>query len=156
MHTIFFYYSALHPHVAGLILARGGSRGIPLKNVTLLKDTPLLAWSLSAMRTFRSFDSLWVSTGVNTGNLSISLLVTWKERDRFLSWKVLVESQNVRNFSYPVRIRWIKSSNLLLGLEYKSRGFSQKLRPGELLHGHDFVNLQQILIGFWGMLSIGI
>ena len=76
MHTIFFYYSALHPHVAGLILARGGSRGIPLKNVTLLKDTPLLAWSLSAMRTFRSFDSLWVSTGVNTGNLSIFLLVT--------------------------------------------------------------------------------
>ena len=62
----FFYHSALHPHVAGLILARGGSRGIPLKNVTLLKNTPLLAWSLSAMRTFRSFDSLWVSTGVNT------------------------------------------------------------------------------------------
>lgn len=50
------------PHVAGLILARGGSQGIPLKNVVLLGSRPLLAWSLGAMTTYGGFDSIWVST----------------------------------------------------------------------------------------------
>jgi CMP-N-acetylneuraminic acid synthetase len=36
-------------HVAGLILARGGSKGIPLKNLALLKGTPLLLWALKTM-----------------------------------------------------------------------------------------------------------
>ena len=49
-------------HVAGLILARGGSQGIPLKNITLLANHPLLVWSLGAMKTFGRFDSIWVST----------------------------------------------------------------------------------------------
>ena len=49
-------------HVAGLILARGGSQGIPLKNITKLHSKPLLAWSLGAMKHFGRFDSLWVST----------------------------------------------------------------------------------------------
>ena len=49
-------------HVAGLILARGGSQGIPLKNITKLSTHPLLVWSLGAMKAFGRFDSLWVST----------------------------------------------------------------------------------------------
>ena len=49
-------------HVAGLILARGGSQGIPLKNISKLSSHPLLAWSLGAMRAFGRFDSIWVST----------------------------------------------------------------------------------------------
>ena len=49
-------------HVAGLILARGGSQGIPLKNLAPLGSHPLLAWSLGAMAHFGGFDSLWVST----------------------------------------------------------------------------------------------
>ena len=36
-------------HVAGLILARGGSKGIPLKNLRKLKGTPLLLWALKSM-----------------------------------------------------------------------------------------------------------
>ena len=44
---------------------------------------------------------------------------------------------------------------LLLGLEYKSRGFSRKLRPGELLHEHNSVNSQQILMGLQGTFQIG-
>lgn len=36
-------------HVAGLILARGGSKGIPLKNLAQLRGTPLLVWALKAM-----------------------------------------------------------------------------------------------------------
>ena len=33
----------------GLILARGGSKGIPLKNLAPLGTKPLLTWSLGAM-----------------------------------------------------------------------------------------------------------
>ena len=50
------------PHVAGLILARGGSQGIPLKNLAPLGERPLLEWALGAMLNFGGFDSLWVST----------------------------------------------------------------------------------------------
>ena len=50
------------PHVAGLILARGGSQGIPLKNLAPLGGKPLLEWALGAMLNFGGFDSLWVST----------------------------------------------------------------------------------------------
>ena len=50
------------PHVAGLILARGGSQGIPLKNLAPLGDRPLLEWALGAMLNFGGFDSIWVST----------------------------------------------------------------------------------------------
>ena len=46
--------------------------------------------------------------------------------------------------------------SVLLGLEYKSRGFSRKLRPGELLHGHNSVNSQQILMGLQGTLPISL
>ena len=54
--------SRSRPHVAGLILARGGSQGIPLKNLALLRGRPLLEWALGSMINFGNFDSLWVST----------------------------------------------------------------------------------------------
>uniref|UniRef100_A0A672SEA0 Uncharacterized protein n=1 Tax=Sinocyclocheilus grahami TaxID=75366 RepID=A0A672SEA0_SINGR len=36
------------PHRAALILARGGSKGIPLKNIKSLAGVPLIAWVLRA------------------------------------------------------------------------------------------------------------
>uniref|UniRef100_A0A673GA10 N-acylneuraminate cytidylyltransferase n=1 Tax=Sinocyclocheilus rhinocerous TaxID=307959 RepID=A0A673GA10_9TELE len=36
------------PHRAALILARGGSKGIPLKNIKNLAGVPLIAWVLRA------------------------------------------------------------------------------------------------------------
>ena len=50
------------PHLAGLILARGGSKGIPLKNLAPLGSRPLITWSLQTMQEFGKFDSIWVST----------------------------------------------------------------------------------------------
>ena len=47
-------------HIAGLILARGGSKGIPLKNLALLRDTPLLVWALKAMSRCKGKTKLWV------------------------------------------------------------------------------------------------
>ncbi|XP_035379662.1 N-acylneuraminate cytidylyltransferase-like [Electrophorus electricus] len=49
-------------HVAGVILARGGSKGIPLKNIKLLAGVPLIGWVIRAAIDSDVFDSLWVST----------------------------------------------------------------------------------------------
>ncbi|XP_027894056.1 N-acylneuraminate cytidylyltransferase A isoform X2 [Xiphophorus couchianus] len=49
-------------HVAALILARGGSKGIPLKNIKPLAGIPLIGWVLRAAIDSDVFDSVWVST----------------------------------------------------------------------------------------------
>jgi len=49
-------------HIAGLVLARGGSKGIPLKNLAPLGSRPLLCWCLQSVMEFGKFDSVWVST----------------------------------------------------------------------------------------------
>lgn len=50
------------PHIAALILARGGSQGITLKNLVPLGGRPLLCWALESVQQFGKFDSVWVST----------------------------------------------------------------------------------------------
>ncbi|XP_078276113.1 N-acylneuraminate cytidylyltransferase-like [Rhinoraja longicauda] len=50
------------PHVVALVLARGGSKAIPLKNIKLLAGYPLLAWVLRAAVDCGLFHSVWVST----------------------------------------------------------------------------------------------
>jgi len=50
------------PHSACLILARGGSQGIPLKNLAPLGGRPLLSWALEAAEQAGVFHSIWVST----------------------------------------------------------------------------------------------
>ncbi|GLD73995.1 N-acylneuraminate cytidylyltransferase [Lates japonicus] len=49
-------------HIAALVLARGGSKGIPLKNIKMLAGVPLIGWVLRAAKDSEMFDSLWVST----------------------------------------------------------------------------------------------
>ncbi|KAJ8366329.1 hypothetical protein AAFF_G00361310 [Aldrovandia affinis] len=49
-------------HIAALILARGGSKGIPLKNIKMLAGVPLLGWVVRAAVDSGVFDSVWVST----------------------------------------------------------------------------------------------
>lgn len=48
--------------VLGLIPARGGSRGVPRKNLRLLGGRPLLAWTAEAARASRFIDRLILST----------------------------------------------------------------------------------------------
>lgn len=45
-----------------VIPARGGSKGLPRKNVKLLAGKPLVAWSIEAARRARSLDRVVVST----------------------------------------------------------------------------------------------
>ncbi|XP_024143980.1 N-acylneuraminate cytidylyltransferase A isoform X2 [Oryzias melastigma] len=49
-------------NVVALILARGGSKGIPLKNIKKLAGVPLIGWVLRAAIDSGLFDSVWVST----------------------------------------------------------------------------------------------
>ena len=48
--------------VTGLILARGGSKGIPLKNIQRINDVSLLGIALTAMQQSKIFQTIWVST----------------------------------------------------------------------------------------------
>ncbi|XP_010867452.4 N-acylneuraminate cytidylyltransferase A isoform X2 [Esox lucius] len=49
-------------HIAALILARGGSKGIRLKNIKMLAGVPLIGWVLRAALDSKQFNSVWVST----------------------------------------------------------------------------------------------
>ncbi|XP_056595971.1 N-acylneuraminate cytidylyltransferase B isoform X2 [Triplophysa dalaica] len=56
------YPSIKPPHRAALILARGGSKGIPLKNIKVLAGVPLIGWVIRAALESDVIDSVWVST----------------------------------------------------------------------------------------------
>ena len=43
-------------HLAGLVLARGGSKGIPLKNLAKVGGQPLLYWVIKAAKDSNAFD----------------------------------------------------------------------------------------------------
>ncbi|XP_077979901.1 N-acylneuraminate cytidylyltransferase-like [Glandiceps talaboti] len=49
-------------HFGAVIMARGGSKGIPLKNIKNLAGQPLITWALRAAIESEAFDSVWVST----------------------------------------------------------------------------------------------
>lgn len=49
-------------HLAGLILARGGSKGIPKKNLVEVNGRPLVGRALDAMIESGVFTTIWVST----------------------------------------------------------------------------------------------
>jgi N-acylneuraminate cytidylyltransferase/CMP-N,N'-diacetyllegionaminic acid synthase len=48
--------------VAGIIPARGGSKGIPRKNIALLAGKPLIAWTIQAVQSSSGIDRVVVST----------------------------------------------------------------------------------------------
>ena len=50
------------PEVLAIIPARGGSKGIPRKNIKLFAGAPLLAWSIQAAKDARSVTRVIVST----------------------------------------------------------------------------------------------
>ena len=51
-----------HPRVLALILARGGSKRLPGKNIRPLLGKPLLAWTIDAALACKAFDRVVVST----------------------------------------------------------------------------------------------
>jgi CMP-N,N'-diacetyllegionaminic acid synthase len=49
-------------HIVGVVPARGGSKGLPGKNIRPLLGKPLLAWTLEQARSSRYLDRVFVST----------------------------------------------------------------------------------------------
>lgn len=45
-----------------IVLARGGSKGVPGKNIKQLLGTPLLGWVLNTAKECKMIDEVWVST----------------------------------------------------------------------------------------------
>ena len=45
-----------------IILARGGSKGIPGKNIREIAGRPLVAWSIKQAQEASGIDSVWVSS----------------------------------------------------------------------------------------------
>ncbi|XP_044733615.1 N-acylneuraminate cytidylyltransferase [Chrysoperla carnea] len=52
-------------HITALILARGGSKGIPLKNLAKFSNSSLISNALQHIKEVRNFNSIWVSTDNN-------------------------------------------------------------------------------------------
>jgi len=52
----------IKPKILGVITARGGSKGIPQKNIKLLAGKPLIWWTIDAAKKSGVFDRLIVST----------------------------------------------------------------------------------------------
>ena len=48
--------------VLGVILARGGSKGVPRKNIKNIAGKPLIAWTIEAARNSGVFSEVVVST----------------------------------------------------------------------------------------------
>ena len=53
------------PKVLGLITARGGSKGIPRKNIVPLGGKPLIAWTIESAINSSVLDRVIVSTDSN-------------------------------------------------------------------------------------------
>ena len=45
-----------------LILARGGSKGVPKKNIKILLDKPLIAWVIESAKDCQFISDIYVST----------------------------------------------------------------------------------------------
>lgn len=52
-------------HVVAIILARGGSKGIPKKNIMNFCGKPLIAWSIEHAKNVSSISNVWVSSDSN-------------------------------------------------------------------------------------------
>ncbi len=48
--------------IAAIILARGGSKGLPDKNIMTFQDRPLIYWSIDAAKKSKYVDNVFVST----------------------------------------------------------------------------------------------
>ena len=49
-------------HVAAIVLARGGSKGIPRKNIIDFCGKPLTVWTIDQLQRSKGVDSIWVSS----------------------------------------------------------------------------------------------
>ena len=51
-----------HPQVLGIIPARSGSKGVPDKNISMVRSKPLIFWTIDAAKKAKNLDKIIVST----------------------------------------------------------------------------------------------
>ena len=94
-----------HPNIVAIIPARGGSKSIPMKNIRLLGDVPLIAYSIAAALQSALVDRVIVSTDSEAiGEIARS----WGAEVPFLRSADLAEDGTT---DYPVfehALRWLE------------------------------------------------
>lgn len=96
------------PKIIALIPARGGSKSIPLKNIKLLANKPLLYWTLKAASDSALIDHIYVATdskeiedttlNLNINKVSIFNRNTLNAKDDSSTESVLLEFLHNKNF----------------------------------------------------------
>lgn len=111
-----------------LVLARGGSKGIPLKNLAKINGISLLGRTLRIMKNSNAFDELWVSTDhqrIAEEAAFYGANVHWRHessaRDETTSLEAVQEflrgHQNVRN------VALIQCTSVFISEKYLEKAF---------------------------------
>ena len=92
--------------VLGLITARGGSKGVPRKNIKLLLDKPLLAWTVEAALGSRGLSRVLMSTD----DVEIADVArTWGAEVPFLRPAALAQDDSSHIGVVTHAIRWLEA-----------------------------------------------
>lgn len=83
--TTAYTYTHTHPHIC-IVPAKGTSRRLPYKNLSLVAGKPLLAWTLSTLKASNCFTQIYVSSEAQEVlDVAIAEGVTALERPAYLS-----------------------------------------------------------------------
>ena len=105
----------MKPHIVGAIFARGGSKGVPRKNIRLLAGKPLIGYAIETARQISSLDRIVVSTddaeiaeiarnfGAEVPFLR-PLELAKDSTPEWLAWQHLIQELNKKNPECPVDI----------------------------------------------------
>ena len=70
--------------ILAIIPARGGSKGLPNKNIKPLCGKPLIGWSIEQAQASKYIDEIFVSTDSHLRDLYYTQLITTAAKDRSL------------------------------------------------------------------------
>jgi CMP-N,N'-diacetyllegionaminic acid synthase len=118
--------------IASLITARGGSKGIPYKNIKPINGKPLISYSI--IQSLKSkVDETWVSTDdVRIKDVSLEYGAKVIDRPKELSGDVIMPDDSIVHFAESVDFDWvifiqptsplIKSKYIDIGIEMIKSG----------------------------------
>jgi len=93
--------------VLAVILARGGSKGIPGKNTRLLAGKPLIAWSIEAANNSKYIDRVVVSTDSDE---IATVAKIWKADVPFIRPSNLARDESSSEDAILHTLKWLKSN----------------------------------------------
>lgn len=133
---LFLFFSCLKEKnissngIVALILARGGSKGIPLKNLSIISGITLLGRALRIIKNSKLFDDIWVSTDnwsiayeANFYHVNVHMRHESVSRDETTSLESIVEFLNGHRYVDNIALIqctsvFIREKYLQLAVEY--------------------------------------